>query len=185
MIDLRIILQELNYVDRAFEALMSQHIISTKHCAEYMQTQTRGLSIADDQNPSWLFSLTHPPQHIFSKGFLTTDALEEHDEKISIGDSTITNLRFADDINALAGEEQALEALVESLDRICSRYKMEISAEKTKLATNIASGIKRKNKVKGQKLGIVTSFKCSFKWRDSNISFGSKVKLVCHISLCP
>ena len=113
-----------------------------------------------------------------------TDAIEEHDENISIGDRTITDLRFADDINALAGEEQALEALVESLDRICSRYKMEISAEKTKLTPNIASGIQRKIKVKGQKLGIVTSFKFSFKWRDNNISLGSKVKLVCHISLC-
>ena len=92
--------------------------------------------------------------------------------KNSIGDSTITDLRFADDINAFAGEEQALEALVESLDRICSRYKMEISAEKTKLTTNIASGIQRKIKVKGQKLGIVTSFKYSFKWSDNNISLG-------------
>ena len=114
-----------------------------------------------------------------------TDALEEHDEKISIGDRTITDLRFVDDINALAGEEQALEALVESLDRICSRYKMEINAEKTKLTTNIASGIQRKLKVKGQKLGIVTSLKYSFKWRDNNKSLGSKVKQVCHISLCP
>ena len=73
-----------------------------------------------------------------------TDGLEEHDEKISIGDITITDLRFADDINALAGKEQALEALAESLDRICSRYKMEISAEKTSLTTNIACGIQRK-----------------------------------------
>ena len=36
---------------------------------------------------------------------------------------------------------------------------MEISAEKTKLTTNIASGIQRKIKVNGQKLGIITSFK--------------------------
>ena len=185
MIDLTTILQELNNADRAFEALMSRYIISIKECAEYMQTQTRGLSIADDQNPSQLSSLTHPLQHFFSKGFLMTDALEEHDENISIDDSTITDLRFADDINAFAGEGQALEALAESLDRICSRYKMEISAEKIKLTTNIASGIQRKIKVKGQKLGIVTSFKYSFKWRDNNISLGSKLKLECHISLCP
>ena len=106
-------------------------------------------------------------------------------KKISLGDSTITYLRFADDINASAGEGQALKAPAKSLDKICSRYKMEISAEKTKLTTNIASGIQRKITVKGQKLGIVTSFKYSFKWRNNNISLGSKVKLVCHISLCP
>ena len=50
-------------------------------------------------------------------------------------------LRFADDIDALAEEEQELEALVESLDKTCIRYEMEISAEKTKLMTNRANDI--------------------------------------------
>ena len=36
---------------------------------------------------------------------------------------------------------------------------MEISAEKTKLMTNSTNVIQREVKVKGQKLGIVTSFK--------------------------
>ena len=51
-----------------------------------------------------------------------SDALEDHDRNI-------TNLRFADDIDALAEEEQELEAPVESLDKTCTRYKMDISAE--------------------------------------------------------
>ena len=59
-----------------------------------------------------------------------SDALEEHDGKVSIGGRNITNLRFADDIDALAEEEQELEALVESLDKTCTRYKMEISDDK-------------------------------------------------------
>ena len=41
-----------------------------------------------------------------------SDALEEHDGKVSIGGRNITNLRFADDIDAQAEEEQELEALV-------------------------------------------------------------------------
>ena len=57
-----------------------------------------------------------------------SDALEEHDGKVSIGGRNITNLRFADDTDALAEKEQELEALVESLDKTCTRYKMEISA---------------------------------------------------------
>ena len=61
---------------------------------------------------------------------IISDALEEHDGKVSIGGGTFTNLRFADDIDALAKEELELEALVESLDKTCTRYKMEISAEK-------------------------------------------------------
>ena len=83
---------------------------------------------------------------------------------------------------------------------------MEISAEKTKLMTNSANGIQREIKLKGQKLGTVTSFKyleavvsddgskpevlsriaqataalTKLKpiWRDNNISLGSKVKLL-------
>ena len=83
---------------------------------------------------------------------------------------------------------------------------MDISAEKTKLMTNSANGIQREIKVKGQKLGTVTSFqylgavvsddgskpevlsriaqataaltKLKPIWRDNNISLGSKVKLM-------
>ena len=79
---------------------------------------------------------------------------------------------------------------------------MEISAEKTKLMTKIATGIQREINVKRQKLGIVTSSKylgaiVSDKgpkpevlfelhkpqqlkpiWRDNNISLGPKVKLI-------
>ena len=103
-----------------------------------------------------------------------------------------------------------LEVLVESLDKNCTMYKMKISAEKTKLMTNSANGIQRERereiKVKGQKLGTVTSFKylgavvsddgskpevlsriaqataalTKLKpiWRDNNISLESKVKLI-------
>ena len=58
----------------------------------------------------------HPHQN-FSKRIMS-DALEKHDGRVSIGGRNITNLRFADDINALAEQEQELEALVESLDKV-------------------------------------------------------------------
>ena len=72
-----------------------------------------------------------------------SNALEEHDGQISIGGRNITNLRFADVTDALAEEEQELEALVENIDKICTRYKMEISAEKTKLMTNSVNDTQR------------------------------------------
>ena len=87
-----------------------------------------------------------------------SDAPEEHDGKVSIGGRNITNLRFPDVIDALAEEEQELEALIESLDKTCTRYKMEISAEKNKLMTDSTNGIQREIKVKLQKFDIVTSF---------------------------
>ena len=48
-----------------------------------------------------------------------TDALEDHEGTVSIGDRTITNLRFANGIDGLAGEEE-LAKLVERLDRLHS-----------------------------------------------------------------
>ena len=153
----------------------------------------------------------HPPISTFFLERILPYALEEHDGKVGIGGRTITNLRFADDIDALAEEEQELEALVESLDKICTRYKMKISAEKTKLMTNSVNCTQREIKVKGQKLGTVTSFKylraivsdegskpAEFLsriaqstevlkklkpvWRDNNISLGSEVKLMRSLS---
>ena len=59
---------------------------------------------------------------------IMSQAVEENDGKVSIGGRNITNLRFAYDIDALAEEEHDLEALVESLDKSCIKYKMEISA---------------------------------------------------------
>ena len=88
-----------------------------------------------------------------------TDALEDHEGTVSIGGRTITNLRFADDIDGLAGEEEELEKLVECLDKASAAYGMEISAKKTKLMTNNTGGINTEIKVDGQKLETVTSLK--------------------------
>ena len=44
---------------------------------------------------------------------IMTDALEDHEGTVSIGGRTTTNLRFADDIDGLAGEEEELANLVE------------------------------------------------------------------------
>ena len=61
-----------------------------------------------------------------------TDALEDHESTVSIGGRTITNLRFADDIDGIAGEEEELAKLVECLDKASTAYDVEISAEKIK-----------------------------------------------------
>ena len=87
---------------------------------------------------------------------IMTDALEDYE---GTGGRTITNPRFADDIDGLAGEEEELANLVERLDKASTAYGMEISAEKTKLMTNNISGNNTEIKVNGQKLETVTSFK--------------------------
>ena len=88
----------------------------------------------------------HPLFNIFLERIMT-DTLEDHEGTVSIGGRTITNIRFADDIDGLAGEEEELEKLVERLDKVFTAYGMEISTEKTKLMTNNTSGINTEIKV--------------------------------------
>ncbi|GFO04606.1 endonuclease-reverse transcriptase [Plakobranchus ocellatus] len=80
-----------------------------------------------------------------------TDALEDH--------RPITNLRFADDIDRLAGNECELASLVEQLDKASSNFGKEINAEKTKITTNSKEPSKKEIKVNGQILESVTKFK--------------------------
>ena len=102
----------------------------------------------------------HPPSSIcFWRGSWQTAALEDHEGTVSIGGRTITNLRFADDIDGLAEEEEEPAKLVERLDKAPTAYGMEISAEKIKLMTHNSSGTNTEIKVNGQKLETVTSFK--------------------------
>ncbi|KAK3767206.1 hypothetical protein RRG08_018076 [Elysia crispata] len=74
---------------------------------------------------------------------ITTDAMKDLSGTVSIGGRTITNLKFADDIDGLA-EKEELASLVKQLDEASSRYSMEISAEKTKLMTNSVQPITTK-----------------------------------------
>ena len=108
-----------------------------------------------------------------------TDTLEDHEDTVSIGGRTITNFRFADDIDGLAGEEEELAKLVEHLDKASTAYGMQISAKKTKLMTNNTSGINTEIKVNGQKLATVTNFK----YLDSVITDqGSKPEILSRIA---
>ena len=71
---------------------------------------------------------------------IMTDALKDPEGTVSTGGRTITNFRFADDIDGLAGEEEELAKLVERLDKAST---MEISAEKTKLMTTPVASTQR------------------------------------------
>ena len=51
-----------------------------------------------------------------------TNVLGNHQGTVSIGARTITNLRFADDIDGLAGDEQEIANLVERLKKTSTSY---------------------------------------------------------------
>ena len=90
---------------------------------------------------------------------IMSDVLEEHEGTVSIAGRTITNLRFADGIDGLAGSEQELAQLVQRIDQASKAYGMEINAEKTKLMTNNINGIHKEIKASDHKLQTVTNFK--------------------------
>ena len=66
-----------------------------------------------------------------------TDAVEEREGTVNIGGRTITSLRFVNDIDGSAGEEEELANLVKRLDKASTAYGMEIGAEKAKLMKTI------------------------------------------------
>ena len=67
-------------------------------------------------------------------------------------------LLFTNDTDVLAEKVYELEGLAESLHNPCTRYNIEISAEKTKLMTKKANEIQKEINKKGFKLETVTSF---------------------------
>ena len=87
------------------------------------------------------------------------DALDDHEGSVSIGGWLITNFCFADDIVVNAEEEEEAGVLIDRLDRTTTRYKMEISPDKTKMMTNNPNGFQREIKIKGQRLEEMENFK--------------------------
>ena len=68
------------------------------------------------------------------------------------------HLRFADDIDGLAGNEEELASLVDRLDKTSAAFGVEISKEKTKLMTNNTNSISIDIRIIGEKLDEVDSF---------------------------
>ena len=88
-----------------------------------------------------------------------TYAVNDHEGTVSIGGRNITNLRFADDVDGLAGRERELADLVERLDKTSTAFGMQINAEKTKLMTNNTNGFSTDIRVIGEKLDCDNRFK--------------------------
>ena len=61
---------------------------------------------------------------------IMTDALQDHEGTVSIGGRAITDLRFTDDIDGLAGEEEELAKLAERLDKASTAYGREVSSRR-------------------------------------------------------
>ena len=129
-------------------------------------------------------------------------ALEDHEGTVSTGGCTITNLRFADDIDGLAGQEQVIKLF----DVASTAYGMQISAKKTQLMKNNTNSISTDITIDNKKPETVHSFKylgaivsdegskpevfyriaqataavtkLKVTWSDKNIAIGSEIRLM-------
>jgi len=63
---------------------------------------------------------------------IITEALKSFEGNVRIGERSINNLRFADDLDLIAGIMKELAELTERLDKSASAFGMDISAEKSK-----------------------------------------------------
>ena len=149
--------------------------------------------------------LSHTLFNIFLEK-IVTEALEKHHATVSIGGRTITNLRFADDIDGLSGREEELEALAECLDTTSRKYGLKINTDKTKVTTSNPNGIQNYININDHTLDTVSTFKylgsiiseegskpeilartaqgtaamtkLKIIWKDNNIQLSSKVRLM-------
>ena len=101
------------------------------------------------------------------------EALDDHEDYVSIGGRHTTNFRFADDIVVNAEEEVEEEeagVLVDHLDTTTIRYKIEISLHKTKVMTNNPNGFQRDINVKFQRFAKVSCHVADFNARNKSLT---------------
>ena len=89
---------------------------------------------------------------------IMTHALQNYNGTIRIGGRKITNLRFADDIDGITGEEDELTKLVHNLDTAAAKFGMEIGAEKPKIMTTNDT-LQREITIQGHTLEAVDHLK--------------------------
>jgi len=93
---------------------------------------------------------------------IMTEALESFEGNVRIGGRSINNLRFADDIDLIAGSMTELAELTEQLEKSASAFGMDISSEKSKIMVTPATNENNTNipiTVNDSKLQSVKIFK--------------------------
>jgi len=87
------------------------------------------------------------------------DTLTDHRTTISIGGRKVCNLRFADDIDLMAGSNQELQELTYSLVHNAGKFGMEVSSEKSKVMVNSVNAATCNITMNNQTLEEVDKFK--------------------------
>ena len=89
---------------------------------------------------------------------IMNDALDNNVGSVNICGKIITTLRFADDIDGLAGSESELANLIKIIDNTARAYGMEINSTKTQIMANSEGSFTSEIKI-NKPLKVVDSFK--------------------------
>ena len=87
------------------------------------------------------------------------ETLQDFNSTVSIGGRTISNLRFADDIDLMGGSNHELQDLTDRLTTRSGAYGMEVSNEKSKVMANSVHNTHAQIHMNGQQLEEVDAFK--------------------------
>ena len=101
--------------------------------------------------------LSPTPFNIYLE-YIMMEALDSFEGSVSIGGRTVTNLRFPDDIDLVAGQAEELSTLTRRLEESAKQLGMQISAEKSKVM-RMGSSDEMAASINGEKLETVTQFK--------------------------
>ena len=137
------------------------------NCIESLYQVTKSAVVVEGTLSSWFSTTTGVRQgcllspvlfNLFLENIMS-EALQTFNGTVSVGGRHISNLRFADDIDLMAGSRRELSELTTLLDKTCSDYGMEISTEKSKVMAMGTDLVQPEIKVRGVTLEQVDSFK--------------------------
>jgi sorting nexin-29 len=136
-------------------------------CIKSLYQDARSAVLIENTLSSWFNTSTGVRQgcllspvlfNLFLENIMS-EALQSFKGTVSVGGRDISNLRFADDIDLMAGSRQELKELTALVDKTCTDYGMEISTEKSKLMAMGTELEQPEIKVRGKSLEQVDSFK--------------------------
>jgi len=137
------------------------------NCIESLYRSAKSAVVMEDKLSSWFNTTTGVRQgcllspllfNLFLENIMS-EALETFKGTVSVGGRSISNLRFADDIDLMAGSRKELGELTSLLDKTCNDYGMEISTDKSKVMSMGTEATKPEIIVRGNKLEQVETFK--------------------------
>ena len=89
---------------------------------------------------------------------IMNESLLDHKGTVYIGGRVITNLRFVDDIDGLAGSEYELVNLMNKIDSTYKTYGMEINTSRTTIMTNCEGHFNNNISLHGEIIESVDTF---------------------------